>query len=128
MYSLFKLSLKNLVQIQVKGHEGLDYKKSLTNKEFGKQAILADLLYFKYYFLDALRKPYDKQKLLDDLEDLLNIAGILSEDPTFQHQRIAHISTVAHFTQAVDTLVGIYPDDGRTPHDCRNRVAQIRNL
>jgi len=56
----------------VKGHEGLDYKKCLTNKEFGKQAILADLLYFKYYFLDALRKPYDKQKLLDDLEALSN--------------------------------------------------------
>lgn len=72
VYSLFKLSLENLVQIQVKGHEGLDYKKCLTNKEFGKQAILADLLYFKYYFLDALRKPYDKQKLLDDLEALSN--------------------------------------------------------
>ena len=72
MYDLFKLSLENLVQIQVKGHEGLDYKKCLTNKEFGKQAILADLLYFKYYFLDALRKPYDKQKLLDDLEALSN--------------------------------------------------------
>ena len=72
VYSLFKLSLENLVQIQVKGHEGLDYKKCLTNTEFGKQAILADLLYFKYYFLDALRKPYDKQKLLDDLEALSN--------------------------------------------------------
>jgi aminoglycoside/choline kinase family phosphotransferase len=72
VYALFKLSLENLVQIQVKGHEGLDYKKCLTNKEFGKQAILADLLYFKYYFLDALRKPYDKQKLLDDLEALSN--------------------------------------------------------
>jgi len=72
VYDLFKLSLENLVQLQVKGHEGLDYKKCLTNTEFGKQAILADLLYFKYYFLDALRKPYDKQKLLDDLEALSN--------------------------------------------------------
>jgi hypothetical protein len=72
VYALFKLSLENLVQIQVKGHEGINYKKCLTNKEFGKQAILADLLYFKYYFLDALRKPYDKQKLLDDLDALSN--------------------------------------------------------
>src|SRR6476469_1127215 len=31
---------------------------------------MADLLYFKYYFLDALRKPYDKQKLIDDFEAL----------------------------------------------------------
>ena len=52
--------------------KGLDYKQCLTNKEFGKQAIMADLLYFKYYFLDALRKPYDKQKLIDDFEALSN--------------------------------------------------------
>jgi hypothetical protein len=44
----------------------------LTNTEFGKQAIMADLLYFKYYFLDALRRPYDKQKLIDDFEALSN--------------------------------------------------------
>jgi hypothetical protein len=29
-------------------------------------------LYFKYYFLDALRRPYDKQKLIDDFEALSN--------------------------------------------------------
>ncbi len=72
IYSRFKESLQNLVHLQVKGNAGLDYKKCLTNKEFGKQAILADLLYFKYYFLDALRKPYDKQKLLDDFDALSN--------------------------------------------------------
>jgi aminoglycoside/choline kinase family phosphotransferase len=72
VYALFKKSLEALALLQVKGDEGLDYERCLTNKEFGKQAILADLLYFKYYFLDALRKPYDKQKLLDDFEALSN--------------------------------------------------------
>jgi aminoglycoside/choline kinase family phosphotransferase len=72
VYRLFKKSLKALAQLQVKGDEGLDYNYCLTNSEFGKQAILADLLYFKYYFLDALRKPYDKQKLIDDFEALSN--------------------------------------------------------
>ncbi len=72
VYNLFKLSLAELARLQVKGDEGLDYNKCLTNKEFGKQAIMADLLYFKYYFLDALRKPYDKQKLIDDFEALSN--------------------------------------------------------
>jgi hypothetical protein len=42
----------------------------LTAKEFGKQAILSDLLYFKYYFLDTLQLPYDKQAMLDDFEAL----------------------------------------------------------
>ena len=72
VYELFKKSLEALAQLQVRGDEGLNYNKCLTNKEFGKQAIMADLLYFKYYFLDALRKPYDKQKLIDDFEALSN--------------------------------------------------------
>lgn len=72
VYDLFKKSLQELARLQVKGDKGLDYDQCLTNKEFGKQAIMADLLYFKYYFLDALRKPYDKQKLIDDFEALSN--------------------------------------------------------
>jgi aminoglycoside/choline kinase family phosphotransferase len=70
IYLLFKKSLQRLAQLQVKGDEVIDYSKCLTNSEFGKQAILADLLYFKYYFLDALRRPYDKQKLLNDFDVL----------------------------------------------------------
>ncbi len=72
VYELYKESLAKLAQLQTKGHAGLDYTKCLTNAEFGKQAIMADLLYFKYYFLDALAKPYDKQKLIDDFEALSN--------------------------------------------------------
>ncbi|MBL7748375.1 MAG: phosphotransferase [Chitinophagaceae bacterium] len=72
IYALFQQSLTALALLQVKGDEGLDYSQCLTNAEFGKQAIMADLLYFKYYFLDALRKPYDKQKLIDDFEALSN--------------------------------------------------------
>lgn len=72
VYDLFKQSLHQLARLQVLGDEGLNYKKCLTNEEFGKQAIMADLLYFKYYFLDALQRPYDKQKLIDDFEALSN--------------------------------------------------------
>ncbi len=72
VYQLFKKSLEALARLQVKGDAGLNYNNCLTNTEFGKQAIMADLLYFKYYFLDALRKPYDKQKLIDDFEALSN--------------------------------------------------------
>ena len=72
IYDLFKQSIDALAKLQVKGDEDMDYEYCLTNKEFGKQAIQADLLYFKYYFLDALRKPYDKQKLMEDFEALSN--------------------------------------------------------
>lgn len=72
VYELYQQSLQQLAALQIKGHEGLDYKKCLTNSSFGKEAIMADLLYYKYYFLDALRRPYDKQKLLKDFEALAN--------------------------------------------------------
>jgi aminoglycoside/choline kinase family phosphotransferase len=70
VYDLFRKSLETLAELQVKGDKDLDYEKCLTNTEFGKQAIMADLLYFKYYFLDGLGKPYNKQKLIDDFEAL----------------------------------------------------------
>jgi hypothetical protein len=46
----------------------LDYGQCLTSKEFGKHSILTDLLYYKYYFLDTLQYPYDKQALIDEFE------------------------------------------------------------
>jgi aminoglycoside/choline kinase family phosphotransferase len=72
VHDLFRESLTALARLQVYGGKEIDYSRCLTNTEFGKQAIMADLLYFKYYFLDALRKPYDKQKLIDDFEALSN--------------------------------------------------------
>ncbi|MEO5684164.1 MAG: RNase adapter RapZ [Chitinophagaceae bacterium] len=72
VYGLFQQSLRALAWLQIKGGKGIDYGYSLTAKEFGKQAILSDLLYFKYYFLDTLKYAYDKQALLDDFEALSN--------------------------------------------------------
>lgn len=69
-YQLFQKSLAALARIQIIGDKGLDYNLCITAKEFGKQAILSDLLYFKYYFLDTLQLPYDKQAMIDDFEAL----------------------------------------------------------
>lgn len=70
VYDLFKKSLKTLAWLQIKGIKDWDDSYCLTSKEFGKQAILNDLLYFKYYFLDTLKIPYDKEKLIDDFDAL----------------------------------------------------------
>ena len=72
VYSLFQKSLKSLAQLQINGIKNLDDSYCLTSKEFGKQAIMSDLLYFKYYFLDTLKIPYDKDKLIEDFEALSN--------------------------------------------------------
>ncbi len=70
VYGLFQKSLAELARVQVLGDKGLNYDWCLTAKEFGKQAIMSDLLYFKYYFLDTLQLPYDKQAMLDDFDAL----------------------------------------------------------
>jgi aminoglycoside/choline kinase family phosphotransferase len=70
VYELFRQSLEELARLQIVGDAGLDYSWTITSREFGKQAILSDLLYFKYYFLDTLQIPYDKEKLIDDFEGL----------------------------------------------------------
>jgi aminoglycoside/choline kinase family phosphotransferase len=72
VYDLFKKSLRSLALLQIKGSDNFDFADCLTSHEFGKQAILSDLLYFKYYFLDTLKIPYDKEKLIDDFEALSN--------------------------------------------------------
>ena len=68
--ALYKKSLRALANMQINGDKDLDYTQCITSKEFGKQAILSDLLYFKYYFLDTLKIPYDKEQLVEDLEKL----------------------------------------------------------
>ncbi len=70
VFLLFQKSLTALAQLQIDGAKGLDYNKCLTSKYFGKHSILTDLLYYKYYFLDTLQHPYDKQALIDEFEIL----------------------------------------------------------
>ena len=68
VFALFQKSLTALAKLQIQGAQGLDYNHCLTSKSFGKHSILTDLLYYKYYFLDTLQYPYDKQALIDELE------------------------------------------------------------
>lgn len=70
--SLYKKSLQALAHLQINGDKNLDYARCITSKEFGQQAILNDLLYFKYYFLDTLKIPYDKEQLIGDFEAISN--------------------------------------------------------
>src|ERR1022692_1850290 len=47
VFDLFRKSLNALAALQIRGDEHIDYRGCITSKEFGKQAILSDLLYFK---------------------------------------------------------------------------------
>ena len=70
VFSFYQQSLSQLARIQIEGDKELDYNQCFAAKSFGKQAILNDLLYFKYYFLDTLSIPYNKLMLQEEMETL----------------------------------------------------------
>ena len=76
---LFKQSLSLLAKLQIEGDKGLNYDKCLV-KRFSKEAILNDLLYFKYYFLDTLNKTYNKEALSKDFETLSTYLSNTAEE------------------------------------------------
>lgn len=68
IFELFQKSLKALANLQINADDVLDYDQCITSREFGQQAIMSDLLYFKYYFLDTLKIPYDKEAILKEFD------------------------------------------------------------
>ena len=80
VFLLFQKSITALAKLQIEGAKGLDYNYCLTSKNFGKHSILTDLLYYKYYFLDTLQYPYDKQALIDEFELLSDQLAVSNFD------------------------------------------------
>ncbi|MBK7409364.1 MAG: phosphotransferase [Saprospirales bacterium] len=72
LHSDYRLVVELLAALQIKGHEGLDYRRCLSKEGFGKQEMTWDLSYFKYYFLKLLDIPFDEYALERDFEALSN--------------------------------------------------------
>jgi aminoglycoside/choline kinase family phosphotransferase len=65
--NLYIKSLAQLAQVQwVAGREA-DFNQCFSTKQFNEEAIMADLLYFKYYFADLQKVPYDRAALMDEM-------------------------------------------------------------
>ncbi|MFN6943631.1 MAG: phosphotransferase [Cytophagaceae bacterium] len=69
-FELYQKTFAQLAQLQITGGTGLNYDYCIATRSFDRNAIYSDLLYFKYYFLRALKLPYDKNLLLNDFEML----------------------------------------------------------
>ncbi len=71
----YRKALDQLARVQwIAGREA-DYKQCFTSTQFDEKAIMADLLYFKYYFADLQGLPYNKILLIKEMEDLSKELG-----------------------------------------------------
>ena len=68
--TVYKKALEQLVAMQIIGGEKLDFENCYAAKAFDKNAVLADLNYFKYYFLDLNKIDYNKAALNAEFEKL----------------------------------------------------------
>ncbi|MEI8278562.1 MAG: RNase adapter RapZ [Bacteroidota bacterium] len=68
-------SLEQLAKVQwIAGREA-DYKQCFAAQQFNEKAIMADLLYFKYYFADLQKVYYDKATLISEMDSLSKELG-----------------------------------------------------
>lgn len=66
VYRLYEQALSQLAVMQVAGKELIQSSTPV----FDEQAILQDVLYFKFYFADVHSVPYDKAMLFQELQTL----------------------------------------------------------
>ncbi|RYD52818.1 MAG: hypothetical protein EOP52_01335 [Sphingobacteriales bacterium] len=73
--ALYRKALQELAKFQWLAGREADFKQCCATAAFDEKAILSDLLYFKYYFLDLQRIPYNRQLLQDEMEGLARELG-----------------------------------------------------
>jgi hypothetical protein len=65
-------------------------------------------------------------ELPDYFEKHFNIAGIEAQDPAFKEQRIATISSIPYFSEAINALVSINPYDLFTCNHCNSHISYLK--
>src|SRR5690606_7106247 len=79
--------------------------------EFDEQQILADLLYFKYYFLDLMHIKYNKTVLMEELidmsKDMANIEPKTFMYRDFQSRNVMYNEGELHFIDYQGGMKGI---------------------
>lgn len=78
---LYQQILDELIQFQMIAGKSVDYSVCYPSQQFGEQAYLWDLNYFKYNFLKLVNIPFDEFKLENDFRQM--VQKLLSADHSF---------------------------------------------
>ena len=99
--SYYEKSLQQLAKMQLEAAKDFNYQLCFAAQKFDQEAVLADLQYFKYYFIDLHEIPYDKialqkefQVLAESISDCA-LSGFMFRD--FQSRNIMIQDTQAYF-------------------------------
>ncbi|MBL7719581.1 MAG: phosphotransferase [Flavipsychrobacter sp.] len=71
----FHASLEQLAKAQWIAGRECNFDQCFSTRQFDEKAIMADLLYFKYYFADLQRIPYDRNEVLSEMEQMSKELG-----------------------------------------------------
>lgn len=71
----FHTALKQLAKLQWLAGREADFYQCFATRQFDEKAIMADLLYFKYYFADLQKVHYNRNVLVEEMEQLSKELG-----------------------------------------------------
>ncbi len=71
----YQKALDQLAKVHWLAGREVDFNQCFSTRQFDEKAIMADLLYFKYYFADLQDVRYDKSALIDEMEQLSKELG-----------------------------------------------------
>ncbi len=122
--SLYKKSIDYLARFHWDAGKEIDYSLCHAAPAFDRKQILSDLLYFKYYFADLLKVPYNQPALLEELEEWSRSLGSV-QPQTFMYRdfQTRNIHIVGGDTCFIDYQGGMY---GMPQYDLASLLWQAR--
>lgn len=107
---LYHKSLAQLARIQWIAGRDADYKQCFASTQFDEKTIMADLLYFKYYFADLQHIPYDKISLISEMEQMSKELGRMQPQMLmyrdFQSRNIMIVDDQVYFIDYQGSMQG----------------------
>jgi len=92
---LYHTALAQLAKVQWIAGRDADFKQCFAARQFDEKAIMADLLYFKYYFADLQNIQYDRSLLISEMELLSKDLGRV-QPQTFMYRDFQSRNIMVH--------------------------------